>query len=134
MLNMEDTLYSIIFAKTYGIYFSVVGLALLINPIRFRSWYNDILLEKSQALLGGTIALLIGSFILAVHNVWVPDWRILITLIGYWGVFAGAGSLMSNKFIAFYTFMINASDTIYRLSGIGWALLGAFLFKQGFGL
>lgn len=131
---MEETLYTIIFSKAYGIYFFVVGIALLACPCRFRSWYNDILLEKSQALLGGTIALLIGSFIIALHNIWVTDWRIIITLIGYWGVFAGAGSLMSNKFIVFYTFMINASDTIYRLSGIGWALLGAFLFKQGFGL
>ncbi|RAP27996.1 hypothetical protein DID78_05485 [Candidatus Marinamargulisbacteria bacterium SCGC AG-343-D04] len=131
---MEEIISTIIFAKAYGIYFTIVGLGLLTCPNRFRSWYNDILVEERRVIFGGTIALLIGSFIIATHNIWTSDWRIIITLIGYWGVFAGAGSLISSKFISLYKVMINSGDIIYRLSGIAWSALGIFLFIQGFGL
>ena len=123
---------TIMFAKAYGIYFFVTGLALISCPTRFRDWYEDILSESRRVLFGGAIALLIGSFILATHNQLVADWPIIITLIGYWGVFAGAGCLLSNKFIKFFKFMINSNDFVYRSSGVAWVLLGIFLMVKGF--
>ena len=125
---------SIIFAKAYGIYFIVTGLGLAICPNRFREWYHDILSESRRVLFGGTIALLIGSFIIATHNHLVADWPVIITLIGYWGVFAGAGCLLSDKFINLYKFMINSNDLVYKVSGVAWTLLGVFLFMKGFNL
>ena len=65
---MEVSALSIMFAKAYGIYFTVVGLALLVDPSRFRAWYEDILAEGRRVVFGGTVALLIGSFILASHH------------------------------------------------------------------
>ena len=76
--------------KAYGIYFTVVGLALIVDPERFRSWYMDILSETRRVIFGGVISLLIGSFIIATHHVVVMDWRLVITSIGYWGVISGA--------------------------------------------
>ena len=130
----EISLITMMYAKAYGIYFLVTGLGLLVSPARFRDWYNDILSEGRRVLFGGTIALLIGSFIVATHNHLVADWPVIITLIGYWGVFAGAGCLLSDKFIHLYKVMINSSDVIYRLSGVAWALLGVFLAMKGFNL
>lgn len=120
------------YAKAYGIYFLVTGLGLIVNPQRFRAWYNDIISESRRVLFGGTIALLIGSFIVATHNHIVADWPVIISLIGYWGVFAGAGCLLSDKFIGLYKFMIKSSDLVYRVSGVAWVLLGLFLASKGF--
>ena len=120
------------YAKAYGIYFLVTGLGLIVNPQRFRAWYNDIISESRRVLFGGTIALLIGSFIVATHNHIVADWPVIISLIGYWGVFAGAGCLLSEKFIGLYKFMIKSSDLVYRVSGVAWVLLGLFLASKGF--
>ena len=123
---------TMIFAKAYGIYFLVVGLALLICPSRFRTWYEDILSESRRALFGGTISLLIGSFIIATHHVLVMDWPVIITLIGYWGVISGAGCLISDNYIKLFSIMVNSSDIVYRVSGIAWLLLGVFLGYHGF--
>lgn len=123
---------TMIFAKAYGIYFLVVGLALLICPSRFRTWYEDILSESRRALFGGTISLLIGSFIIATHHVLVMDWPVIITLIGYWGVISGAGCLISDNYIKLFSIMVNSSDLVYRVSGIAWLLLGVFLGYHGF--
>ena len=121
-----------LFSRAYGVYFIVLGIALLLSPDRFRHWYNDILVESRRAMFGGTIALLIGSFILATHHVLVADWRIIITLIGYWGVIAGAGCLITDNFVKIFKPMINSNDVVYRFSGLAWAIIGLFLASQGF--
>ena len=123
---------TVVLAKTYGIYFFVVGLALMSCPERFRKWYEDIVNESRRVLFGGTISLLIGSFIIATHHVIVPDWRIIISLIGYWGVLSGAGCLISNNFITKFNPMVKAPNIVYKLSGLAWLLLGVFLAYKGF--
>lgn len=125
---------SLMFAKAYGIYFLVIGLALMSGPDRFRKWYEDILSESRRALFGGTISLLIGSFIIAMHHHIYMDWRIIITAIGYWGVFSGAGCLISDKFINLFKFMVNSGNIVYRASGLAWFILGLFLANEGFGI
>ena len=111
-----------------------MGIALLVDPSRFRKWYEDILQESRRALFGGTISLLIGCFIIATHHHLVADWPVVITLIGYWGVVSGAGCLISEKFIHLFKPMVEANDLVYRGSGFVWMLLGLFLGYQGFGL
>ena len=124
--------YTTILAKTYGVYLFFVGLSLFLSPGRYRDWYSNIISEDRRQLFGGMFALLIGSFIISIHNHWVADWRVIITLIGYWGVFWGAGLFLSKDFGQLFKIMINSSDTVYRLSGIFWAALGGFLFYQGY--
>ena len=124
--------YTTILAKTYGIYLFFVGLSLLISPSRYRDWYRNIIEEDRRQMFGGMFALLIGAFIVSVHNIWVMDWRIILTLTGYWGVFWGAGLFLSKSFGQLFRIMIDSSDLVYRGSGLFWALVGAFLFYQGF--
>ena len=129
---MMDAAMTVMFAKAYGIYFIAVGLALVLDPQRFRRWYEDVLQESRRAMFGGTISLVIGCFIIANHHHLVMDWPVIITLIGYWGVFSGAGCLISDKFIQLFKPMVQASELVYRGSGLAWLLLGAFLAYQGF--
>ena len=69
---------------------------------------------------------------MATHNHFVMDWPIILTLIGYWGVFSGAGCLMSDNFIKLFKFMVDSSGFVYRGSGLVWLLLGLFLAYKGF--
>ncbi len=129
---MEISPSSIVFAKAFGIYLIVVGVALISHPERFRAWYNDILANDSERLLGGTLALFIGVFIIAIHNVWVEDWRILITVIGYWGLLKGGALLIFPSFPNNFRPMIESSNLTYRIMGFGWILYGLFLFYNGY--
>jgi len=129
---MEISPSSILFAKAFGIYLTVVGVALISQPDRFRAWYNDILAKDSQTLVGATLALFIGVFIVAMHNLWVADWRILITVIGYWGVWKGASLLIFPSFAKNFRPMIDSSNLIYRIIGFGWIFYGLLLFYYGY--
>lgn len=129
---MEISPSSILFAKAFGIYLTVVGVALASHPDRFRAWYNHILADDSQSLLGGTLALFIGVFIIAIHNLWVADWRILITAIGYWGLFKGGGLLIFPSFSRNFRPMVDSGNLFYRIFGLIWILYGLFLFYHGY--
>jgi uncharacterized protein YjeT (DUF2065 family) len=123
---------SFIFARVYAIYFIVIGIALLLYPKRFRNWYSEIMRKPDQVMLGAILSLLIGSFIVATHNVWVLDWPILITIIGWWGIIWAATLLISPNSVGWHSFMTNSTNTTYRASGVFWVLLGLYLGYHGF--
>jgi len=129
---MEISPESILLAKGFGIYLTVIGVAVFSHPDRFRDWYHDILANDSQRLLGGTLALFIGVFIIAMHNVWAIDWRILITIIGYWGLFKGGGLLIFPSFSQNFKPVIDSSNLMYRFIGFGFFLYGLVLFYHGY--
>ena len=123
---------SLILAKTFGICLLFLGFGLVRNPERFQSWDKSILDEDRRHLFAGFISLLIGSFILSVHNVWISGWQVILTILGYLAVSFGAGCMVSEKFFGFFRPMINYSSQLYRILGIVLIFLGALLCYRGF--
>ena len=80
---------TIILAKILGLYFLAIGLAVLIDPDRFRKIYQQIKNDENFLLMGGILALLIGAFVVSVHNNWVLGWPVIITLLGWVGLIKG---------------------------------------------
>lgn len=119
-------------AKAFGLYMIPVGLGLMVDPSRYRSWYKDILKQERRSMFGGVIALFIGAFVIASHNVWVADWPLLITLIGWWGFVKGGALLVVPGSVKVFQPMIDTPDMIYRLSGLFWLFIGLFLAYQGY--
>lgn len=129
---MESLETSILFAKAFGIYLTIFGIAILLHPQRFKAWYYEMIIKDFNLLFSGTLALFIGVFIIAFHNIWVLNWPILITLIGYWAVFKGAGFLITPKFVKLFQPIIDTTNLTYRLKGLGLLLVGLFLLYHGY--
>ncbi|HEV8051298.1 MAG TPA: hypothetical protein VGP47_02305 [Parachlamydiaceae bacterium] len=129
---MDPISTSLLFAKALGMYLTIVGIAILLHPKRFRTWYNKIITDDFHFLFGSTLALFIGVFIVALHNVWVFNWPIIITLIGYWSMFKGAGFLIIPNFVKVFKPFIDAKTLTYRFSGIVWIIIGLFLLYHGY--
>lgn len=80
----------------------------------------------------GFINLLFGATIVALHNAWSSDWRVIVTAIGWVGVIKGV----------FLMLFPNSAGEIYRASntpsvltagGFIAILLGLFLLYVGLG-
>lgn len=84
---------SILLAKFLGPIYLAVGVGLLTSPAHYQKMYKDFLKSEALIYLGGIMALVIGLLILTMHNVWMKDWRVLITLIGWGGTIKGVGLL-----------------------------------------
>jgi hypothetical protein len=79
---------SLFFAKVIGIYITVTTLSFFVNkrtmPLVFRLSNSP-----EEIYLSGLVNLLIGAIIISLHNIWVPDWRIVITFVGWTALVKG---------------------------------------------
>ena len=74
---------SLFLAKVIGLYLLIIGLGMLINRKEFEPLIRQVVKDKLLIFLSGTMALLLGLLVVLSHNVWTPDWRGLITLLGW---------------------------------------------------
>lgn len=79
---------SIFLAKFWGWYLLIFFFILSYNPIRIRQIFED-LKDQKFVILVSFIAIIIGLVNILFHNIWKPDWRILITLLGWLALILG---------------------------------------------
>ena len=83
---METSLY---IGKILGPSILIVGLGLMLNLEHYRKVMDDYCKNTALSFFFGIIPLVIGIAIVLAHNVWVADWRVIITIYGWGGVMKG---------------------------------------------
>lgn len=79
---------SLVFAKFWGWYLIIFFFILSLNPRRIKQIFDDLKDEKFL-ILSSFIAIIIGLINIISHNVWEPNYKIIITLIGWFSLFIG---------------------------------------------
>jgi hypothetical protein len=83
---MEST--SIFLAKFWGWYLIIFFVILSFNPKRIRQIFLDLKDEKFL-IITSFIAIIVGLLNIMFHNIWEPNWKFVITLIGWMALFIG---------------------------------------------
>lgn len=122
---------SIILAKILGLYFLAIGIAFFTNFDRLKKGFNQIMTDEGFLFYGGLLALLIGAFIVSVHNFWVMRWPVVITILGWWSLIKGFGLLIYPNFNNLFSFFLNRSKGFYLGLGAIYTLIGLFLAYHG---
>src|SRR4029078_13461019 len=86
----QDMATSIFLARLIGPVCLVIGVALLVNGEGFRAMLFEFIDSPALIFLSGIITMVAGLAIVVTHNLWVPEWRALITVIGWLGTIGGA--------------------------------------------
>lgn len=115
-----------ILAKIFGLYFFTIGFAFIINPNSFRRICRAVK-HESFLFIGGFLALIIGIIVVTVHNLWIWDWSLLITVLGWWSLFKGFAILTYPECINYFSFILNRSNAMYRMISLFYLALGFFL-------
>lgn len=74
---------SIFLGRALGIYLLIVGLSMLFN---YRVFFNSFQQWNEQPgviTLTAFLSIMLGILMVLVHNVWVLDWRLVITLLAW---------------------------------------------------
>ena len=74
---------SIFLAQVIGLYLFLVSLAMLVHQQRFKKTMSDLLGNMMMITLSGALMLVLGLLIVVDHNIWMSDWPVLITIIGW---------------------------------------------------
>ena len=122
---------SIILAKIFCLYFLAIGLAVLIDPNRFKKIFHQIKKDDNFLLTGGILALFIGAFVVSVHNYWVLDWPVILTLLGWWSLIKGFVLLTYPESIMLFSFIHKRSNLFYQVIGSIYLALGLFFLYKG---
>lgn len=122
---------TIVLAKIFGLYFLAIGLAFIINPGRFKKIYQQVAQDENFLLLGGMLALLIGAFVVSVHNNWILAWPVILTILGWWSLIKGFFLLIYPNSITLFSFLQNRSNMFYQAISVIYLVLGVFLIYKG---
>lgn len=126
---MENT--SIFLAKFWGWYLIIFFVILSFNPKRIKQIFLDLKDEKFL-IITAFFAIIIGLVNILFHNIWEPNWRLIITLIGWIALFIGLALFIFPKQTVSWLDFINIKfvQVIYTLLFFA----GLFLLNMAYGL
>jgi hypothetical protein len=123
---------SVFLARLIGPFALVLGLALLLNSAVMRGIVDEVLASPALIFLSGAITLPAGIAILLVHRRWFPDWRSLITLIGYLTTLAGLIRMLAPHIGSRIKRRFTVGPMALRAVGAGYTAAGAVLCYFGY--
>ncbi len=80
---------SILLARLIGPLYLAAGIGLLLNRDHYREMLRSLPANSLLYYVSGFLALIFGVAILQFHNLWVTDWRVVLTLLGWLGLAKG---------------------------------------------
>jgi hypothetical protein len=80
---------SIFFAKFWGWLLVIVCLIFLLRKKVLLEEMFRLVEDKGFTLLSGYLAFILGLVTVILHNVWVADWRVVITIFGWLSLIKG---------------------------------------------
>lgn len=120
---------SILLAKFWGWYLIIFFLILSLYPKRIKQIFNDLKDEKFLIIFS-FMSIIVGLLNTLFHNIWEPNYKIIITLIGWASLFLGLALFMFPKQTVKWLEIINIKmvQVIYTLL----FLIGIFLLNEAY--
>lgn len=118
---------SLFFAKLWGSFFVIFGLLFIIT--RQLGKTIEMTDDKAFVISTGYITLLMGLITVLLHNIWVLDWRVVITILGWSTLLKG---VMKIGFPEHIHEQAQRFKTKQWLSAVFLLLLGVWLLWTGF--
>jgi hypothetical protein len=116
---------SIFLARLLGPALLIVGVGMLTHRAHYRAVIAEIVGSRALFYMISAIGLVAGLAIVLVHNVWTPDWRVLITLFGWINVVRSALSVLLPAQAMALTSRTDASEKTVLIASLTALVLGA---------
>ncbi len=124
---------SLILAKILGPYLLALGVGLFLNSERYRRIFQQSLNEPHIVFLASLVTLLIGASTVSLHNVWVWEWPVIITTLGWFSLVKGFLGVSFPDLILKFSSIRDAKNVSYKLLGALYIILSGFLIYKGMG-
>ena len=123
---------SIFLARLIGPVMALMGISVIVNELAFRKLAQEFLRSPALIFMSGIILMPAGLAVVLNHNVWVLDWRIIVTLLGWIAVISGAFRVFApDRATKIGKKALNRKDYILAAAGF-WLVVGAVLCYFGF--
>ena len=123
---------SIFLARLIGPVMALVGISLLMNEAVFRKMALEFLRSPALIFFSGMILMPAGLAVVLSHNVWVLNWPVIITLLGWTAVISGVLRVFAPDRALKIGKKALASKEFTTAAAAVWLVIGAVLCYFGF--
>ena len=123
---------SIFLAKLIGPVAVVIGIGVLINRDTYRKLSEEFLASYALIYLAGILAMTAGVAIVLNHNLWVADWRVIITLLGWLATLGGVMRIVFPQRVEHVGRWFLARPTALCIGAAVWIAIGVVLSLFGY--
>jgi uncharacterized protein YjeT (DUF2065 family) len=123
---------SIFLARMLGLFFLVMGVGIVAGMQNYRAMAEEFLKSRALIYIAGLLAFLPGLAIVLTHNLWVGDWRVIITIFGWLGLIGGAFRLLFPTQVRNIGGAMLQNGQALRIAGVVIVVIGAVLAWFGF--
>jgi len=123
---------SIVLARFLGLYLAITAIFLLVRPDTVREMVTDLVNSKAVMFVTAIVTLMLGIILVVLHNIWVPNWRVVITLLAWLILVKGILRLFLPENTAKMMSKFISSKSSYYITAVIALLVGVFLIYQGF--
>jgi hypothetical protein len=131
-LRERDMQTSIFLARLLGPLLLLTGAGIVLNPKSFRTIAGEVVRSVTLVYLFGFMDLAAGLAIVLTHNVWVANWRVLITLIGWLLLIRGAVRIVAPEIVMGYAAKVIRNKQVIPSAGAVVGVLGLVLCYFGY--
>jgi uncharacterized protein YjeT (DUF2065 family) len=85
-------------AELWGILMVIVSLALLVKDGHVKRLFSKIESEESL-FMWGMVSVIIGVSMVLSHNVWVKNWQVVVTILGWASLLKGLMLLFAPDYV-----------------------------------
>lgn len=128
---MHESLHTLFLAQAVGLYLVIIAIIMLARARYYQDLLTHIKVGSSAIVVAATLGLILGIMLVLVHNLWLWESEVLIT------IFAWCLLIKSILWLSFPEFMVNLTHKVY--SGPGYyavaiiaGLIGIVLMAHGF--
>ena len=93
---------SILMARIIAVIYVAAGIGVLIGQIDFKKLATEFSESTALTYSAGSFAIIIGMILIHHHNIWVADWRVLITIISWMFLVGGIQIVVLPKSLLFF--------------------------------
>jgi hypothetical protein len=123
---------SLTIARLVGPVLAAIGVGMLSNQATYRDMAAQFLGGLPFIYFSGILALVAGLYILNVHSAWTPDWRSIVTMIGWVLTCVGAFRIIAPQFANFIASAVIANAGFFTGLGIVLVAFGGFITFKGY--
>ncbi len=121
-------------AGLIGPLFMAIAAFMVVRRNTFLDFAKAAAKDRPLIFFAGAILLVSGLAIIQIHNLWVADWRIIITLIGWLSVLGGIVRIFSPEFAQSIVDEIKPDHPAVIITAAAYFALGTYLTAKAHGV
>ena len=124
--------FTLFFAKILGPLYAIIGIGILLNMKTYLNVIEDFIKNAAIVYLCGVAVFVTGMIIVLNHNIWVINWPVVITIMGWMAILKGVFLIIFPNAMVRFTKKFKNMTRVLFADIIFIIMLGCFLTAKGF--